>query len=259
MDSNTKTVMETPLVSILMLTYNRSRYIGNAIESILKQSYTNFELIILDDGSTDDTATVVGAYTDPRIRYIQHEKNAGLIVRRQESLALARGSYIAVLDSDDVWTDQTKLETQVAFLEKHPEHVLIGTFITHIDANGKQVGGNQYAVEDTAIRNRLLARNQFTHSSVLMRTSAIAKVSGYRDVTLAEDFDLFLQLGTVGKLANIPKAMTAYRIHAQSFNPQKLAMAKAVLAIVRQHKDAYPNYLFALLKSYLRIVRALFI
>lgn len=246
MDNNQVSPIKT-LVSILMLTYNRARYIDEAIRSVTKQSYQNWELIIIDDGSTDQTEEIVRAYTDPRIRYIKHESNHGLLVRRQESLTYATGDYIAVLDSDDVWLDQEKLSQQVGYLENHPECVLVGTAITHLNQAGEPVGSKHYALEDTAIRAQILIRNQFAHSSVLMRTSAVKQTAGYR-YPLAEDLDLFLQLGHLGTFANLPSALTGYRVHAGTASSRKQEMIKTVLAITKLHRNQYPGYYLCFLK-----------
>jgi glycosyltransferase involved in cell wall biosynthesis len=209
---------------------------------------------VIDDGSTDETGDILAKYTDPRIRIISHEKNEGLHTRRAESLTYVTGEYIAVLDSDDVWVSPEKLTTQVAYMEAHVDCAVVGTFLTLIDAQGANTGHDDYNTTDTSIRNNILARNQFTHSSVLMRASALVQVDGYRDTGLAEDLDLFLQLGTVGTFANIPEHMTAYRVHTESFNHRRTAMAKAVLGIIKNYKRQYPGYYRALAKAYLRIL-----
>jgi glycosyltransferase involved in cell wall biosynthesis len=237
----------------LVLSYNRAKYIATAIDSVLAQTYQNFELVIIDDGSTDATKEIFATYTDPRIKKVLHQENAGLHHRRSESLTYVTGTYIAVLDSDDVWTDNNKLATQVSYLEAHLDCAVVGTYITLCSPAGDTIGHNVYGTDDTSIRRAILSRNQFTHSSVLMRTSLLALVPGYRDTGLAEDLDLFLQLGTVGTFANIPTFMTAYRIHTESFNPQKQAMARAVLGIIKTHKNNYPHYYRAYLKAQLRL------
>jgi len=253
MDTNTKSLAKQPLVTILILSYNRAKYIAEAIDSVLIQTYTNFELVIIDDGSTDETGTILSQYTDPRIKIILHSTNAGLHTRRAESLTHITGAYTAVLDSDDIWTSPDKLNQQVAYLEAHPDCAIVGTFITLCSPFGKTTGKNHYHTTDKKIRGAILSRNQFTHSSVLMRTKLLRLVPGYRDTGLAEDLDLFLQLGMVGSLANIPQHMTGYRIHTESFNPQKKAMAKAVLGIIRTHKNNYPHYFWASIKAQLRL------
>lgn len=254
MDTNSQNLKNSPLVTILVLSYNRAAYIAQAVDSVLAQTYQNFELIILDDGSTDNTAEILARYSDPRIKTVLHPDNAGLHVRRAESLTYARGTYVAVLDSDDVWTDPAKLAQQVEYLETHPECVLVGTFITLCDLAGNTIGRNSYHTTDEAIRGAILRRNQFTHSSILMRASALKEVAGYRDTGLAEDLDLFLQLGLVGTFANIPKYMTTYRIHTESFHPQKQAMARAVLGIIQAYRHHYPHYYRAWIKAQLRLV-----
>lgn len=237
-----------------MLTFNRAAYIGAAVESVLTQTHEDFELIILDDGSTDDTQKILATYTDPRITVIRHETNKGLHARRKESLQYATGIYTAVLDSDDVWCSEDKLKLQVTYMEDNPDTCLVGTFLTHVDAHGTKIGSNEYCIDDTDIRNVILRRNQFAHSSVLIRTAVLTQIKGYQDTVLAEDLDVFLQLGTLGTFANIPQYMTAYRFHPDSFNHQRLKMAKAVLGIIKRYKHQYPNYYQGLGRAYLRIV-----
>ena len=256
MDTISQSVDNTPLVSILMLTYNRAKYIGTAIDSVLAQTYQNVELVIIDDGSTDETADILARYTDPRIKTVLHTENAGLHARRAESLTYTQGVYTAVLDSDDVWTATSKLQAQVEYLQAHRDCAVVGTCITLCAPDGTPVGQDSYGTTNQAIRQAILSRNQFTHSSVLMRSDLLQHVEGYRDTGLAEDFDLFLQLGTVGTLANLPQYMTTYRIHSESFNPHKLAMAKAVLGVIKRHKHHYPNYFQAYCKAQLRILYA---
>ncbi len=255
MDHAAEKLREQPLVSILMLTYNSGRYIAAAIESVLAQSYQTWELTVIDDGSTDATRAIVARYPDTRIRYIRHESNEGIGVRRSESLAYAAGPYVAVLDSDDVWIDPEKLRKQVAFMQNHLDCAVIGSFIERIDERGAVVGTDTYGTTDTAIRNSILIRNQFAHSSTLMRTSVVKKTDGYR-LTLAEDLDLFLQMGQYGTFANLPSFTTAYRVHASTTAHRRREMARAVHRILAVHREHYPRYPHALLVSYLRQLRA---
>lgn len=238
-------------MSILMLTYNRAHYLPAAVGSVLAQTYANWELIIIDDGSTDDTRTVVSQFADTRIRYIRHEQNAGLFVRRKESLDIANGTYVAILDSDDIWHSLEKLSMQVSFLEAHPDHVLVGTFCNLIDSSGNNIGKDRYGTSDAEIRRRILFRNQFIHSSALMQKDALDETNGYR-ATLAEDLDLFLQLGNRGKFANIPEYLTSHRIHGESANDRGPKMARAIHHIIQKHRYEYPCFHLAIVKSYMR-------
>lgn len=255
MEKNTDTLAPQPLVSILMLTYNRASYLKEAIASVIAQTYTDWELIVIDDGSTDSTLNTVAEFDDSRIRYIHHAHNEGLLMRRIESLTYARGFYTAVLDSDDYWCDVDKLARQVAFLAAHPSCVVVGTYIKKVDAEGDVLGVGTYKVSDEKIRNSILLRNQFAHSSVLMRTNAIHQTKGYRQ-PLAEDLELFLQLGVYGTFANIPEYATCCRVHAGNATAHRVKMAHAVHAIVRHYRALYPRYVAAWCMSVLRLVRA---
>lgn len=237
---------KAPFVSVLMLTYNRARFIPEAIRSVLTQTHRHLELIIIDDGSTDGTAGIVADFADERIRYIAHKENKGLLARRQESLTLAQGTHVAILDSDDVWLPE-KLEKQLAYLLANPSCVLVGSWITRIDDAGAMLGETHYAIEDPAIRQHILWRNQFAHSSVLIRKDMLTKTAGYR-YPLDEDLDLFLQLGMHGTLHNIAEPLTRYRIHKGSQSENRRDMMENVLAIIAQHQSEYPGYVLAHIK-----------
>lgn len=239
-----------------MLTYNRATYISEAIESAFRQTYTNFELIILDDGSTDNTEEIVKNHNDPRVRYIKDSVNKGLYARRAESLSYVTGTYVAILDSDDCWIDHEKLSKQVTFMESNPACAVVGTFAKLIDNAGKEIGLSTYHTTDAAIRANILIRNQFANSSTLMRTSLLSRTSGYRSVAPSEDLELFLQLGRIGTFANLPEKSLAYRIHPGGESARKAKVARQVLKVIELHKDAYPGALRARLKMVLLIVLA---
>ena len=255
MDTRTQE-LNGPLVSVTMVTHNRGAYICEAIASVLAQTYANWELIIVDDGSTDDTESIVRSFTDPRIRYLRHAENQGVHAVRTEALAAANGAYIAVLDSDDLWQDPRKLETQVAFLEKNPGHAIVGTFIHTIDADGTLLRKGTYHTDDRSIRRSILLRNQFAHSSVLMRADRVRAAGGYQEVPLGEDLDLFLRLGLHGKFANLPISMTSYRVHNAGLSRNGAVMAHSVLGFVRKYRAFYPHALQAYAKSALVMLLA---
>ena len=255
MDTTTK-ITTGPLVSIIMLTYNRANYIPLAIQSVLDQTYQNWELLIQDDGSTDETSTIVARYTDSRIRYIPDPINKGLTQKRMESLKSATGTYVAILDSDDIWSDTNKLTAQVAHLEANPLCAVVGTQITLIDADGVQFGTNNYHQPDSEIRNIILVRNQFAHSSVMMRKSMLDKTHGYRDYAPSEDLDLFLQLGQFGTFANLAMTGLAYRVHKKGESALKSKVVKVVLKAIKTHKHEYPNYFKAYVKFTLMLLVA---
>ncbi|HMO77664.1 MAG TPA: glycosyltransferase [Candidatus Paceibacterota bacterium] len=246
--------VKEPLVSVLMLTYNRGHFLSEAISSVLSQTYQNFELVIIDDGSTDNSENVIQGFADKRLRYIKHEKNAGLFARRKESLSYVTGKYVAVIDSDDVWIDKEKLTKQVESIETNASLAVVGTQTRLINRDGKKIKDYFYETTDKAIRRKILVRNQFTHSAVLMRAAALEKTQGYQP-TLAEDLDLFLQLGHFGEFKNLPIIATAHRVHDASENDHGSKMSTAVLAIIKKRHLGYPGYLFALLLGQLRLLK----
>lgn len=243
---------QTPLVSIMMTTYNRADLITAAIESVLKQTYQNWELLILDDASRDNTSSVVQKFSDPRIKYLPASTNLGITRNRNRGLDLARGEYVAVLDSDDLWTNPNKLKAQVNFLETKKDYVAVGTQVEVINETGEVTAEFRYALEDKTIRNRLLFRNQFTHSSLLLRRSALDMYD--ETLPIWEDYDLILRLGQSGHLANLPEVMTAYRRHSTNISKTtENNGAKAHLTIIKKHRHHYPFYYLALVKAYLRL------
>ncbi len=242
-----------------MTTYNRAHFIREAIESVLQQTYQNWELLILDDASTDDTEHVIDSFVtgDSRIQYLPTPQNLGITKNRNRGLREAHGEYIAILDSDDVWCDATKLERQVSYLESHPDALLVGTQVKVIDENGAQVGALAYKIADADIRKTILLRNEFAHSSIVFRMCP--GVHYDETVPIWEDYELILNLGTRGALANLTETMTAYRKHSGNISKEDaLRGGRTHLAIVHKYKDSYPNYYPAVVKGYLRILKAYF-
>lgn len=252
--------METPLISVIVPTHNRADLLPEALRSVLAQTFTDWELIVMDDASTDDTESVVAEFAqrDGRIRYVRNEKNLGIARNRNEGLAQARGRLIAMLDSDDVWLDHWKLEKQADFLATNPGHVIVGTYACVMDENGKNCGSFEFETSDAAIRAHMLRRNQFVQSSLLYRKVAAMQVGGYdSSYTVADDYDLWLKMGAEGKLAVIPEYMTGYREHSGGITKTKRVLAaREHLSIIRKHKLAYPAYLLAFIKAQLRIALA---
>ena len=127
--------MNLPLVSVVMPVYNGEKYLKEAIDSVLSQSYQNIELVIVNDGSTDSGSQIVKKYTDPRIRFVENESNSGIVYSRNKGLESATGKYVATLDSDDIALPD-RIEKQVLFLENNSEYGMCGTFFSTIDSAG---------------------------------------------------------------------------------------------------------------------------
>lgn len=236
-----------PIISVIIPTYNRAGLIGRAIKSVINQSFTDWELIVVNDASTDNTAAVVEALAqqDARIKLITNERNNYPDISKtiNTGLAAAKGKYIARLDDDDYWRDTKKLEIQLKFLESNPDHVLVGSGMIVVDENDKELYRFLKNENDDKIRAHALLANPFAHTTVLYRSDAARAVGGYSNIHYAEDWDLWLKLGTKGKLHNLPEYMTAYLQAGQnkSLVHQK-DHTRAIFSILRAHRSEYPNF-----------------
>lgn len=199
------------VVSVIMPVFNGSAFLKQAIDSILNQSFRNFEFIILDDGSTDDSVHIVKSYKDNRICLIENGRNLGVIRTLNRGLELAQGKYIARMDADDLSLEH-RLERQIEFLDAHPNIVLCGTWATSV---GAKRGLLSYPTDHVDILFNLLFYNSFAHPSVMFRSSWIRQ-EGMRyssSASHAEDFDFWTRIVTKGEVANIPEILLKYRVH----------------------------------------------
>jgi GT2 family glycosyltransferase len=250
-----------PKISVVIITYNRAALLPRAVESVLAQSYRDFELLIIDDASIDETEKVARslAARDERVKYFKNEFNLDISKSRNHGVALAQGEYVAMLDSDDYWLDKDKLKKQVAYLEEHPEVGVIGTAIRCEDEHGQLLKEDIYAVDDREIRARMLWKNQIAQSSVLFRKEAYVSSGAYDEsLRIGEDYDLWLKIGRRWKFANLPQVMVAYLIHSGGRSKEKVFKTiSATDRIIRRHKKNYPGYFKARVKSGLRFLKAL--
>ena len=246
-----------PKVSILMTTYNRAKLISIAIDSILAQTFYDWELVIVDDGSDDNTEEVTGKYLKANfpIKFVKNKVNFGITKSRNLALSLCSGEYIAVLDSDDAWTDKDKLKKQVEFLESNSDYVLVGGASDVINESGERIGRLVYREADEAIRKKILLRNQFTHSSVMYRGAVAKKCGGSGDYQVGEDYDLFLKLGLRGKFCNLSEILINYRKHSGgATRDNRFVSAEDHLRIIYKYRGKYPNLWPAVIKACLRVV-----
>ncbi len=247
------------LVSIILPTYNGALRIEASILSVLAQAYTNWELLVIDDGSTDGTCAVVSslAQKDSRIRYIKNETNLGIQKTLNRGIQEAKGEYIARIDDDDVWVDRDKLKQQVAFLVENTDHVLVGTGFIAVNENGKEIFRKYNTTSDKEIRSEILNKNCFTHSSVLFIKSSALSTGGYSespDTRHIEDYELWLKLGTVGTFANIPMYGVKLVLRSESISSQnKVEQFKKSLTLIKKFKKQYPQYWQAVMFISLRM------
>jgi glycosyltransferase involved in cell wall biosynthesis len=239
-------------VSVILPTYNGSNFIANAIRSVLNQSLKDYEFLIIDDGSTDNTAEIVDRFAaiDGRIRHLRNDANQGLEKSLNRGLQLAKGKYIARIDDDDVWTDKDKLKNQVEFLDGHPNHVLVGTGCIIVDEQGTEIHRHSPPSMDSQIRKTILSSTVFYHSTVMFSRLMALHLGGYTEEKYhaASDYDLWLRLGTLGGLANLPTFAVAYTMRPGNMCSNKnLCQLKDILLIINKYRQAYPHYLYSLL------------
>lgn len=195
-----------------MPVYNGQDFLKEAIECILKQSYTNFEFIIINDGSKDRSDEIIRAYSDQRIKYINQE-NKGLGATLNIGLGLCTGKYIARQDQDDI-SHQHRFKKQIEFLENNPNVILVGTWAKIFQDNSSFIQYHKHAADPCLLKFDFMFDNCMVHSSVMFRKTALDQAGNYNpDRNLYEDFDLWSRFMQVGDLANIPEVLVDYRHH----------------------------------------------
>ena len=205
--------MSAPRISVIMSVYNGEPYLREAVESILNQTFGDFEFIIINDGSTDGTGAILARYQriDDRIR-VYHQENQGLIASLNRGCHLAQGKYIARMDADDVSLPD-RLARQAYYMEVHPEIGILGTWIEYIDENGEPRGEHRIPTAPGLIGWLFLFGNFLAHPSVMMRRNVVERVGFYRPEALhVEDYDLWMRASIFTGIANIPEALLQYRV-----------------------------------------------
>ncbi len=208
--------MHDPLVTILMPAYNAAAYIGEAIESVLQQSFTDFELLVVDDGSTDDTSEQVLQFRDPRIVRVQ-TTHGGVAKALNAGLQKAKGKYIARMDADDSCMPN-RIEKQLQFLESHPDHIIVGSDAQYMLETGEFLFDFHCAAyTDETIRPGLQQVCPFIHSSVMYRKEAVLLAGAYPEhAHNFEDHLLWIRLSRQGKMANLPEPLMRIRFNTAS-------------------------------------------
>ncbi|MEX2006657.1 MAG: glycosyltransferase [Candidatus Saccharimonadales bacterium] len=217
--------MNSPKVTVLMPVYNGQRYLKQAIEGILNQTYKDFEFLIIDDGSTDKSKSIIRRYAkkDPRIRLISRP-NKGLVATLNEGLDKASGEYIARMDCDDI-SLKKRLKIEVEYLDANPDVALVGSNYTIVDEHGKRLVDTNVFTHPDDLKLCLVTCNQYGHGSVMIRKSALNKVGNYdKGVGHLEDYDLWIRISHVAKVANIEEPLYQWRKTADSITGANLEL-----------------------------------
>lgn len=231
---------ENILVSVIIPTYNVDKFIKEAIDSIINQSYKNLEIIIVDDCSVDDTFRILKdcESIDKRIRIFRNDINSGISYTLNQALKHAKGEYIARMDGDDI-SLLNRISSQVNYLESNPNMDLIGTNIIKIDENGSSLSRNSRIIDPDLINKTLLISSPLAHPTWLGRRGVFTHLKGYRNVAPAEDYDFLLRLTSFGyKFTNINVDGLKLRIReGNTTSSQGLKQRKAVNYVLKMHKE----------------------
>lgn len=208
-----------PVISVIFPVYNAAEYIYEAIESILNQSFENFELLIINDGSKDNSKQIIQSFSDIRIKYIENEGNKGLIYTLNRGIIESKGKYIARMDADDIALPN-RFEKQHLFMEKCPEFGACGTYATYI---GNRKGNWQYPITDKEIKCRLMWGSGIIHPTALIRKSILNdyNIKYSEDYIAAEDFKIWVDISNVSQLYNLPEVLLNYRSHGSQVTTTK--------------------------------------
>ncbi len=245
-----------PKVSVLMSVFNCQDYVGQAIESILSQTFKDFEFIIIDDGSKDKTKDILLAWAekDPRIKVVANPENIGLTKSLNKAIKMAQGEYLARQDADDVSLPE-RLEKQVDFLDNHQSVKLLGTFGYAIDKEGRILKKEILPTSSRRIKRALIKMNPFFHTSVMIRKEILDRVGGYNEKFLVvQDYELWFRILRIAEGENLPLFLVKKRHQPEmiSFKRDR-EQIKSIIFLKKGiiKKRDYPKLCYVyLLKSY---------
>jgi glycosyltransferase involved in cell wall biosynthesis len=207
--------MKKPLVSVVMPAYNDEKYVGKAIESILNQTFKDFEFIIIDDASKDKSLEIINKYAkkDKRIIVLKNENNLKICKTLNKGIKIAKGKYIARMDADD-WSYPERIKKQVEFMEKNPKVVICGGTMEVCNLKLNPINKREYNETNKEIRNKIFYWSPFCHATVIYKTNIIRKVGGYDPrFPKAQDYDLYFRLGNEGEFANLKDTLFKMRVN----------------------------------------------
>jgi glycosyltransferase involved in cell wall biosynthesis len=235
--------------------YNAEDYLREAVQSVLGQTFTDFEFIIIDDGSNDKSLDILKSYTDNRI-ILKTRKNRGLAPTLNEAISMAKGEYIARQDADDI-SHVKRLERQVAFLDAHRDIDLLGTNYVTINENGASVSTTNIFTKSADIRLAMISTNQFGHGTIVMRKTLLNSVGTYdegKKFKYVEDFDLWTRMSRAGEVANLKEPLYSWRLSVNQISTKKRTEQDAEAFELRAREFKY----FLLHKREYRLMTAFY-
>ncbi|MBN8641827.1 MAG: glycosyltransferase [Flavobacteriales bacterium] len=233
----------SPIISVILPVYNCEKYVSEAVQSVLNQTFTDFELLIIDDCSTDATVSIIQSFSDQRINLILKEKNSGYTDSLNYAISIAKGKYIARMDGDDICLD-TRFQKQIEVMNADEEVILCGTAIQIIDSEKIL----KHPINHDDIKVKLCFSNAFFHPTVMFRKDVFAQFHYNKEFEPAEDYDLWTQLVFKGKVMNIDEVLLKYRVHANQISNYKndIQINAMTIAQLRMFQMLFENETIAL-------------
>ena len=234
-----------PEISVIMPVYNGERYIREAVESVLHQTFSDWELIIVNDSSTDGTEKILESFSDPRIKVLKNNRNLGSVGSRNKAFLVARGEFIAILDADDI-AMPARFEEQVKFLRFHPDVGLVASLVKIIGEDGVQIGRVMKDITPPEkAPMKILFHNFLAFSSVMMRKDAMPEIPFDENAVPVEDVALYLKILPHSKFATLPKVLTSYRSHdkgiSKVFGTKRQAVMDRLITSELNKLDIHPS------------------
>lgn len=236
-----------PKVSVIIPTYNAVDYLSETVDSVLQQTFTDWELIIVDDGSSDQTVSWIAELVDPRIRLICQE-NQGVTVARNTGITKSCGEYIAFLDHDDLW-HPTKLEKQVRCLDKNPTVGLVHTWMVSVDAQGMSTGRIMASDAEGDVWAKLLEKNTVASSSVMLRRTCLSTAGVFsteRELYTVEDWEFWIRIAAHYPFGVIKEPLLSWRQHANNGSKNWRLMKQAYRLVIEKAFESVPSELMYL-------------
>jgi glycosyltransferase involved in cell wall biosynthesis len=245
--------MNRPKVSVVMPVFNGEKFLKEAIDSILNQTFTDFEFIIVNDGSTDNTRNIIQNYNDHRIKLLNNKSNLGISRAANIGIKASCGIYIARQDADDISMPE-RLEKEASFLDQNKNVGLVGTYYFVINENCKILNTIKCLTKSIELRKKLLEGNQFGHGTTMFRKEYIDKIGVYREeFKLAEDFDFYLRISEIYDVANIPEPLYKWRLNIKSVSVAKKALedkyASLAIELAKERRQSGKDKLKSLKKD----------
>ena len=229
-----KQSVNTPFVSVVMPAYNSEEYISNSVESILNQSYTNFEFIIIDDASTDETHNKLLEFKkiDKRIILVKNKTNEGVTKSLNKAVKIAKGKYIIRMDADD-WSYPDRFKLQIELMEKNQDVVISGSYVEICNSNLKVKNLRKYHLYNDTIRKHIFRYSPFAHPATIWK-SKVLKENLYNEVIMvSQDYELYFRVGKIGGFMNLDKPLLKLRMHDNSVSVRKSGLQLNTTVLIR--------------------------